>query len=104
MLYVVAFDLLMAISFFVLGVYFFKSNGGAIKYLTGYTKTIKSKDYEACLCREYGKKIITWSIVFVAGACLDIFYTGIGCLLAWIIWIILFIILLVERTKKEKLD
>lgn len=48
--------------------------------------------------------MIIWGIIFVIGACIDVFAPCIGCLLAWIIWFILFIVHLIDRTRKEKQD
>lgn len=101
-MFYIIFDLIMAIIFFGLGIYFYTSKGKGIRFLTGYSKTIKSKDYEVYLCKRYGKKIISWGLVFIIGGCIDAFYEGIGCLFAWAVWFVMFILLLVERSKKEK--
>ncbi len=41
------------------------------------------------------------SIPFIAGMIIDIWYTGIGCLIAWVIWFVMFILLLMDRHKRE---
>ena len=99
------FDLLMAILMFLFGLYFYRSNGKATNLLTGYNlrseeerKKYDEKDMSEC----YGKRMMMMSFPFLLGAVIDIFVNGIGCILAWIIWIILFLFLLIERTKREK--
>ena len=103
-MFYIIFDLVISFIFLILGFWFYKSNGKATECLRGYSKTIKSKDYETYLCKRYGKRMIIWGIIFVIGACIDVFASGIGCLLAWIIWFILFIVHLIDRTRKEKQD
>lgn len=95
-------DLLMVIIFFIIGTYFYKSDGKAMRYLTGYEKKNRSKEDESYLSKIYGKKIIKWGLIFIFGACIDLFYEGIGYLIAWGIWIVMFVIFMVERNKKEK--
>ena len=103
-MFYIIFDLVISFIFFILGFWFYKSNGKATECLSGYSKTIKSKDYETYLCKRYGKRMIIWGIIFVIGTCIDVFAPGIGCLLAWIIWFILFIVHLIDRTRKERQD
>lgn len=50
----------------------------------------------------YGKKIINWGLIFIFGACIDLFYEGIGLLIAWGIWLVMFVLFMVERNKREK--
>ena len=38
---------------------------------------------------------------FIAGMIIDIWYIGIGCLMAWVIWFVMFILLLMDRHKRE---
>ena len=42
-------------------------------------------------------------IPFILGGIIDIQYQGIGCLIAWVIWFIMFILLLMDRQKRESL-
>ncbi len=46
--------------------------------------------------------MIVMSLPFVLGIMIDIQYQGIGCLTAWIVWFVMFILLLVDRTKRER--
>ena len=38
---------------------------------------------------------------FIAGMIIDIWHIGIGCLIAWVIWFVMFILLLMDRHKRE---
>ncbi len=42
------------------------------------------------------------SIPFLIGVAIDFRYLGIGCLIAWGIWLIMFILLLIDRHKREQ--
>jgi len=66
-LYYILFDLMMAIIFFLMGISFYKSNGKAANFLTGYNmKSIdeRKKFNEDTLCKDYGKKMMLWAIPF----------------------------------------
>ena len=99
-------DLLMALVTFLMGLYFYKSKGKAANLLSGYNRRSgeERKNFdEDSMCCCYEKRMMVMAIPFVAGAVIDVFWEGIGCALAWGVWIILFILLLVKRTKTEKL-
>lgn len=53
------------------------------------------------MCKAYGKRMMFMSIPFSAGMIIDIWYIGIGCLMAWVIWFVMFILLLMDRHKRE---
>ena len=98
------FDLMMAVLMFLFGLYFYKSNGKAANFLTGYNMRSdeeQQKYDEKVMCKSYGKRMMIMAIPFLVGAVIDYFVSGIGCVIAWICWIILFILLLVDRTKRE---
>ena len=40
-------------------------------------------------------------IGLIAGMIIDIWHIGIGCLIAWVIWFVMFILLLMDRHKRE---
>ena len=106
MIICIIFDFTMALIFFLFGIGFYKSEGKAVKFLAGYNE--KSEDErkkydENVMCKAYGKRMIFMSLPFLAGILIDIQYPGIGCLTAWAVWFVLFILLLVERRKREKL-
>ena len=105
MLIVIGFDLLMAVLMFLLGHYFYTSKGHAANFLTGYnmrTLEERKKYDEEALCKCYGKRMMIMAFPFLGGAVIDGFLTGVGCILAWIIWIVLFVFLLLARIKREK--
>ena len=91
MIYIV-FDFMMAVIMFLFGMWFYKSEGKAANFLSGYN--MKSADErkkydENAMCKAYGKII-------------DIQYQGIGCWIAWGIWFIMFVLLLIDRHKRER--
>ena len=42
------------------------------------------------------------ALPFVAGAAIEFLYSGVGCLAAWVIWTVQFVLLMKERKKREK--
>lgn len=102
--YCILFDLMMAILFFLIGFLFYKSNGKAANFLTGYNmKSIEERNKfdEDTLCKDYGKKIMLWSIPYLIGIGIDMYFPGKGIRIASILWIILFLQFLIERHKRE---
>ena len=87
------------------GIWFYNSNGKAAKYLSGYNMKPaeeRKKHDENAMCKTYGKRIMLMAIPFLIGMAIDYRHQGIGCLTAWGIWLVLFILLLIERHKREK--
>ena len=106
MIICIIFDFSMAVLFFLFGIGFNKSEGKAVKFLAGYNEKSEDerKQYdESAMCKAYGKRMMFMSLPFLMGIIIDIYYPGIGCLVAWAVWFVLFILLLVERRKREKL-
>ncbi|MBQ2990434.1 MAG: DUF3784 domain-containing protein [Clostridia bacterium] len=105
MLFYVLFDIGMAVIMFAIGILFYKSNGKAVNLLTGYTmkpnKERKAFD-ETQLCKDYGKRMMYMAAPFLVGAVVDSLFTGIGCIVAWGLWLVMFIFLLAERHKREQ--
>ena len=104
-MFYIIFDLAMAAIMLLLGMWFYTSEGKAAKYLSGYN--LKSADErkkydENAMCKAYGSRMMLMSIPFIAGAIIDIPYQGIGCLLAWGTWFMMFILLLIDRHKRER--
>ena len=67
-----------------------------------YISAEERKKYdENAMCKAYGKRMMFMSIPFIAGMIIDIWYIGIGCLMAWVIWFVMFILLLMDRHKRE---
>jgi len=105
MIFYVFFDIGMAVIMLAMGILFYKSNGKAANLLTGYNmkpnKERKEFD-EIQLCKDYGKRMMYMAVPFLVGAVIDIGFAGIGCIVAWGIWLVMFIFLLVERHKREQ--
>ncbi|SHN00275.1 protein of unknown function [Anaerosporobacter mobilis DSM 15930] len=101
----ILFDVGLAILFYTVGIYFYKSNGKAANFISGYN--MKSDEErkqfdEIQLCKIYGKRMMYWAVPFMAGAIMDLFINGIGCATAWGIWIVMFIYHMIDRNKREK--
>lgn len=104
MFYIVL-DLVMGVIMFLFGMLFYKLEGKAAKFLSGYN--MKSADErkkydENAMCKAYGKRMMVMSLPFIVGIIIDIQYQGTGCLIAWMIWLIMFISLLIDRHKRER--
>lgn len=104
-MFYIVFDFAMAVIMFLFGIYFYKSKGKAAKFLSGYN--MKSEDErkkydENAMCKAYGKRMIVMSLPFIVGIIIDTQYQGIGCLIAWVAWVVMFILLLVDRHKRER--
>ena len=62
----------------------------------------RKKYDENAMCKAYGKRMIVMSLPFIVGIIIDTQYQGIGCLIAWVVWGVMFILLLVDRHKRER--
>ena len=103
-MFYIVFDFAMAGIMSLFGRWFYRSKGQASKFLSGYNmkSTEERKKYdENAMCKAYGKRMMFMSIPFIAGMIIDIWYIGIGCLMAWVIWFVMFILLLMDRHKRE---
>lgn len=101
----IVFDFMMAVIMFLFGMWFYKSEGKAAKFLSGYN--MKSADErkkydENAMCKAYGKRMMFMSVPFIIGIIIDIQYQGIGSWIAWGIWLIMFVLLLIDRHKRER--
>ena len=107
-MFYIVFDFMMAVIMFLFGMWFYKSEGKATKFLSGYN--MKSADErkkydENAMCKAYGKRMMFMSVPFIIGIIIDILigiiidiqYQGIGCWIAWGIWLIMFVLLLIDR-------
>ena len=107
-MFYIVFDFMMAVIMFLFGMWFYKSEGKAAKFLSGYN--MKSADErkkydENAMCKAYGKRMMFMSVPFIIGIIIDIHtyqYQGIGCWIAWGIWLIMFVLLLIDRHKRER--
>ena len=96
----------MAAIFFLIGFLFYRSNGKAANFLTGYNmkSAEERKKYdEKKLCKDYGKHMMLWPIPFFIGAVIDFIFPIKGTLIAWVIWSGMFIPLLIERHNRERI-
>ena len=103
-MFYIVFDFAMAGIMSLFGRWFYRSKGQASKFLSGYNmkSAEERKKYdENAMCKAYGKRMMFMSIPFIAGMIIDIWYIGIGCLMAWVIWFVMFILLLMDRHKRE---
>ena len=99
-----AIDVMMALLFLAIGLYFYRSNGKAANYLAGYnmkSKQAREKYDEVGMCKAYGKRIMLMAVPFIIGGAVDYKFAGIGTVIAWGIWIVMFILLLAQRNKRE---
>ena len=104
MVFYVLFDIGMAVVMFAIGFSFYKSNGKAANFLSGYNMRPvqeRKKFDEKQMCRDYGKRMMYMALLFIFAMIIDIRFAGIGCLLAWGVWLVMFILLLNERHKRE---
>ena len=96
------FDSMMVLLYLIIGIIFIRSNGRAIRYLTGHdldeNRSNKSKE----LCIIYGKQIMKWSVCFIIGFAIDLFWVGAGLILATILNAVLIIRVMVLRDHFEK--
>ena len=105
-MFYIVFDFMMAVIMFLFGMWFYKSEGKATKFLSGYN--MKSADErkkydENAMCKAYGKRMMFMSIPFIAGMIIDIWHIGIGCLIAWVMWLLcLFCCLLIDIKENVK--
>ena len=103
-MFYIVFNFAMAVIMFLFGIWFYRSKGQASKFLSGYNmkSAVERKKYdENAMCKTYGKRMMFMSIPFIAGMIIDIWNIGIGCLIAWVIWFVMFILLLMDRHKRE---
>lgn len=104
-MFYIVFDLAMAVITFLFGALFYKSEGKAARFLSGYslkTEQERRKYDENAMCRVYGKRMMAMALPFLAGAVIDARRQGMGCLMAWTLWTVLFVLLLAERHRREQ--
>ena len=102
-MFIIIYDFSMAVLMFLFGIYFYKSKGKAARFLSGYnmkSEEERKKYDENAMCKAYGKRMMVMSLPFIVGIIIDIQYQGTGCLIAWMIWLIMFISLLIDRHKR----
>ena len=79
------FDSMMVLLYLIIGIIFIRSNGRAIRYLTGHNldENISNKSKELCIT--HGKQIMKWSVCFIIGFAIDLIWVGAGLILAAIL-------------------
>ena len=105
MVFYVLFDIGMAAIMFAMGISFYQSNGKAASFLSGYNiRSVqeRKKHDEKQMCMDYGKRMMYMGMPFLFGTVIDIWFTGVGCLVAWGLWLVMFVLLLIERHKRER--
>ena len=90
-------DFMMVLLYLTIGMIFIRSDGRAIRYLTGHNldENISNKSKELCII--CGKQIMKWSVCFIVGFAIDLLWAGAGLILATILNVVLIIRLMVLR-------
>ena len=104
-MFIIIYDFSMAVLMFLFGIYFYKSKGKAARFLSGYnmkSEEERKKYDENAMCKAYGKRMMFMSVPFIIGIIIDIQYQGISSLIGWSIWFIMFVLLLIDRHKRER--
>ena len=96
-----SFDFILAGIALIVGIMLLTGHGD-IFLKGGNTKLRKEKYDEKKMCKDYGKRMMLWPITFVIGAVIDYAFPMKGMLIAWIIWAVMLILLLIERNKRER--
>ena len=94
-------DFMMVLLYLIIGILFIRSNGRAIRYLTGHDldENISNKSKELCII--CGKQIMKWSLCFIIGFAIDLLWVGAGLIIATILNVVLIIRLMVLRDHFE---
>ena len=62
----------------------------------------RKKYDDNAMFKAYGKRMMFMSVPFIIGIIIDIRNQGIGSWIAWGIWLIMFVLLLIDRHKRER--
>ena len=57
---------------------------------------------EENMCKSYGKHMMGMAVPFLVGIAIDLWKAGLGCLIAWGAWFVLFVLLLIKRDRRER--
>ena len=101
MFVILCIDFMMVLLYLIIGILFIRSNGRAIRYLTGHNldENISNKSKELCII--CGKQIMKWSLCFIIGFAIDLLWAGAGLILATILNTVLIFRLMVLRDHFE---
>lgn len=94
-------DFMMVLLYLIIGILFIRSNGRAIRYLTGHDLDEKISNKSKELCIICGKQIMKWSVCFIVGFAIDLLWAVAGLILATILNVVLIIRLMVLRDHFE---
>ena len=62
----------------------------------------RKKYDDNAMCKAYGKRMMFMSVPFIIGIIIDIRNQGIGYFIAGGIWFIMFVLLLIDRHRRER--
>ena len=96
MFVILCIDFMMVLLYSIIGIIFIRSNGRAVRYLTGHDldENISNKSKELCI-------IMKWSLCFIIGFAIDLLWVGAGLILAAILNTVLIFRLMVLRDHFE---
>ena len=94
-------DFMMVLLYLIIGILFIRSNGRAVRYLTGHDLDEKITNKSKELCIICGKQIMKWSVRFIIGFAIDLLWVGVGLILATILNAVLIFRLMVLRDHFE---
>ena len=94
-------DFMMVLLYLIIGILFIRSNGRAVRYLTGHDLDEKITNKSKELCIICGKQIMKWSLCFIIGFAIDLFWAGADLILATILNAVLLFRLMVLRDHFE---
>ena len=94
-------DFMMVLLYLIIGILFIRSNGRAIRYLTGHDLDEKISNKSKELCIICGKQIMKWSLCFIVGFAIELLWVGAGLIIATILNVVLIIRLMVLRDHFE---
>ena len=94
-------DSMMVLLYLIIGILFIRSNGRAVRYLTGHDLDEKITNKSKELCIICGKQIMKWSLCFIIGFAIDLLWAGAGLILATILNVVLIFRLMVLRDHFE---
>jgi dipeptide/tripeptide permease len=83
----ISIDIMMILSYIIIGFLFLKSSGKACNFIAGYN--MKSQEErnnydEVKICKYFGITIMSWAIPFIIGVVLDLFLAGVGITTAFV--------------------
>ena len=96
------FDGGMALCQLLLGIWFYAARGGTSADGDAPAPETQAKRSARRLYRRYGRRMMLWSIPFLAAVPLDLWKPGAGCIPAWLVYLVLVIWHVVDVTRYSK--